>query len=115
MQKSGISGCVPTGKILCEPPGRLVRLEAREVQQIARYEGVTITQDDIEEMIRRVTSLRDHGKTSMLQDVEAARETENRYFAGAVSRLGKKHSIAVPLCDFIQILLEARRDVIRSM
>lgn len=94
---------------------RAVRLVAREVQMVAAAEGIKLTQPDIEEMISRVTSLRDHGKTSMLQDVEAGRETENRYFAGAVSRLGKKHSIAVPLCDFIQILLEARRDVIRSM
>ena len=94
---------------------RAVRLVAREVQTVAAAEGIKLSQSDVEEMIARVTSLRDHGKTSMLQDVEAARETENRYFAGAVSRLGKKHSIAVPLCDFIQILLEARRDVIRSM
>ena len=48
---------------------RAVRLEAREVQTVAKKEGVIITQDDIEEMIRRVTALQDHGKTSMLQDV----------------------------------------------
>ena len=88
---------------------RAVRLEAREVQTVAKKEGVIITQDDIEEMIRRVTALQDHGKTSMLQDVLAGRETENRYFAGAVSRIGKKHSIPTPLCDFVSILLEAKR------
>ena len=82
------------------------------MQQIARYEGVTISQDDIEEMIRRVTSLRDHGKTSMLQDMLAHRETENRYFAGAVSRLGKKHSVETPFSDFLSILLEAKRRVL---
>ena len=88
---------------------RAVRLVAREVQRAAAAEGITLTQDDIEEMISRVTRLRDHGKTSMLQDVLAGRETENRYFAGAVSRIGKKHSIPTPLCDFISILLEAKR------
>ena len=88
---------------------RAVRLIAREVQRVGNAEGVTITQDDVEEMIRRVTALRDHGKTSMLQDVLAGRETENRYFAGAVSRIGKKHSIPTPLCDFVSILLEAKR------
>ena len=93
---------------------RAVRLVAREVQTVASAEGIVLSQEDIEEMIRRVTALRDHGRTSMLQDVEAGRETENRYFAGAVSRLGKKHSLSVPLCDFIQIMLEARRDVLRS-
>ncbi len=88
---------------------RAVRLVAREVQRAAAAEGITLTQDDVEEMISRVTRLRDHGKTSMLQDVLAGRETENRYFAGAVSRIGKKHSIPTPLCDFVSILLEAKR------
>ncbi len=88
---------------------RAVRIVAREVQNVGRAEGVILTQDDVEEIIKRVTALRDHGKTSMLQDVLAGRETENRYFAGAVSRLGRKHSIATPICDFISILLEAKR------
>ncbi len=88
---------------------RAVRLVAREVQRVGSAEGVVLTQEDIEEMIRRVTALRDHGKTSMLQDMLAGRETENRYFAGAVSRLGRKHSVPTPLSDFISILLEAKR------
>ncbi len=94
---------------------RAVRLVAREVQRVASAEGVTLTQDDIEEMIRRVTALCDHGKTSMLQDVLAGRETENRYFAGAVSRLGKLHSVPTPLSDLISILLEAKRSVRASL
>lgn len=93
---------------------RAVRLVAKEVQIVAKAEGISITQDDIEEMIRRVGALTDHGKTSMLQDVQAARETENRYFAGAVSRLGKKHGIATPFVDFSSILLEARRHVVEK-
>ena len=91
---------------------RAVRVIAKEVQAVAAAESVKITQDDIEEMIRRVTSLRDHGKTSMLQDVEAGRETENNYFAGTISRLAHKHGIAVPNIDLIYILLEARRSVL---
>ena len=88
---------------------RAVRLVAREVQRVAAAEGIALTQDDIEKMIATVTALRDHGKTSMLQDLLSGRETENRYFAGAVSRLGKKHDISTPLADFVQILLEAKR------
>ena len=90
---------------------RAVRLIAREVQTVARREGVILTGDDVDEMIRRVSALQDHGKTSMLQDVQACRETENRYFAGAVSRLGKKYSIPTPISDFVAILLEAKRYV----
>ncbi len=88
---------------------RAVRVIAREVQNVAKAEGIELKQEDTEEIIKRVTSLRDHGKTSMLQDVLAGRDTENRYFAGAVSRLGRKHSIPTPISDFIAILLEAKR------
>ncbi len=90
---------------------RAVRLIAHEVQSVALSEHIVITQDDIEEMIRRVCSLNDHGQTSMLQDVIAHRETENNYFAGAVSRIGKKNGIKTPICDFAHILLEAKRHV----
>lgn len=90
---------------------RAVRVVAKEVQSVAKCEGVTLTGSDIEEMIRRVTALTDHGQTSMLQDVLANRDTENDYFSGSVSRLGKKHGIATPVCDFIHILLEAKRNV----
>ena len=91
---------------------RAVRIVAKEVQQVARAEGVTITQDDIELMIRRMASHRDHGKTSMLQDVEAGRESENAFFSGTVSRLAHQHGIDAPNTDLIYILLEARRSVI---
>lgn len=93
---------------------RAVRLIAREVQSVAQSEHIIITQDDIEEMIRRVCSLNDHGQTSMLQDVIAHRETENNYFAGAVSRIGKKNDVKTPICDFAHILLEAKRHVYNS-
>ncbi len=99
---------------ICENPFfiRAVRLIASECQKVAKAEGVNITQDDIEKMIRTVTSLRDHGKTSMLQDVQAGRETENQFFAGTVSRLAHQHSIPSPNTDMAQILLEARRIVL---
>ena len=90
---------------------RAVRIMAKEIQQVARCEGVILNQDDVELMIQNVTSLHDHGKTSMLQDVLAGRQTENRYFAGAVSRLGKRHGVPTPVNDVASILLEARRNV----
>ena len=90
---------------------RVVRIMAKEIQAVARAEGVILGQDDVELMIKNVTSLHDHGKTSMLQDVLAGRETENRYFAGAVSRFGKLHGIPTPANDMASILLEARRNV----
>lgn len=91
---------------------RGVRVIAKEVQSVAKSSGVNITQDDIEDMIKHVTRITDHGKTSMLQDVLAHRDTENNYFAGAVSRLGRKNGIPTPICDFVSILVEAKRSVL---
>ena len=93
---------------------RCVRMVAKEVQEVAAAEGVKLTFDDVESMIGVVSKLTDHGQTSMLQDVIAKRETENKYFAGSVSKLGKQHGIATPYCDFIYLLLEAKRYAFNS-
>lgn len=93
---------------------RCVRLIAREVQLVANAEGVKLSAEDVESMIKRVGKLTDHGQTSMLQDVLARRDTENKYFAGSVSKIGKEHGIATPYCDFINLLLEAKRHVLNS-
>lgn len=90
---------------------RLVRIVAKEVQAVATSEGILITSDDIDRMISTVTRLTDSGQTSMLQDVLAHRQTENEYFAGAVSRLGKMHGVDTQICDFVNIMLEAKRYV----
>ena len=86
---------------------RAVRMVAKEVQSVAKSEGVELSQNDIERIITTVDAHKDHGQTSMLQDVIAHRNTENKYFSGAVSRLGKKNGIPTPYTDFISILLEA--------
>ena len=90
---------------------RVARLVAREVQIVGRKMGVELSHDDVETMIRNTSKLSGKGRSSMLEDVLAGRETENRYFTGAVSRMGKLYSIPTPYCDMLSILLEAKRYV----
>ena len=90
---------------------RAARLIAKEVQSVGRRRGVELTSDDIETMIRNTSMLSGKGRSSMLEDMLSGRETENRYFAGAVSRMGKQYSIATPYCDLLSILVEAKRYV----
>lgn len=87
---------------------RAVRLIAREVQKVGEREGVVITQDDIEKMIRSSLSLPPKGRSSMCDDVIEGRRTENRWFCGSLSALGKKHGVKTPLSDFLYMLLEAK-------
>lgn len=90
---------------------RAARLIAKEVQSVGRRRGVELTSDDIETMIRNTSMLSGKGRSSMLEDMLSGRETENRYFAGSVSRMGKLYSIATPYCDLLSILVEAKRYV----
>ncbi len=87
---------------------RAVRLVAREVQLVARAEGIELTQDDIESKIREAVSLPPKGRTSMCDDVLAGRETENRWFCGSLSKKARQHGIKTPYSDFLFMLLEAK-------
>ena len=73
----------------------------KEVQLIAKAEGVNNTETMIEETLEQLSTMSPQGRTSMLQDVEAGRQTEIDIFAGTVSELGKKHNIKTPYCDFL--------------
>ncbi len=83
----------------------------REVQAVAAREGVVITEDDVLDLKRKLNDT--NGKTSLLQDVLAGRRTENEYFCGAVSALGRKHGIPTPCCDFLSKLVDASSHVHR--
>ncbi|MCQ2241001.1 ketopantoate reductase family protein [Treponema sp.] len=84
----------------------LVRQCAREVVKIANAKGIALTEEMIEDNIRMTAALNDDGKTSMFQDVEAKRKTENNYFCGTIVRLGKELGIETPVCTLLQQLVE---------
>ena len=79
----------------------------KEVQLIAKAEGVKNTDDMIEKTVEHLKTMSPDGKTSMLQDVEAGRKTEVDMFAGEIIKLGKKYGIPTPynqvLYDLIKI------------
>ena len=85
-----------------------VRLCANEVVLVAKAEGILLTEDDVNRTIEAMNRLTGEGKTSMLQDMDAARKTENDYFTKYVSELGKKHNIKTPYCDFVYSLVGAK-------
>ena len=84
---------------------------SKEVQAVGQKEGVFLTDAMIEQNFQIVTSLGFEGKTSMCQDMEAGRETENNWFCSAVVRLGEKHAIPTPTCEILSLLVEASEGV----
>lgn len=78
----------------------------REVQAVAKAEGVNDTDIMIEETLEHLSHMIPDGKTSMLQDVEAGRKTEVDMFAGTMIQFGKKHNIPTPYNCMIKELIE---------
>lgn len=78
----------------------------KEVQAIAKAEGVSNTESMIDETIEHLHTMIPEGKTSMLQDVEAGRKTEVEMFAGTVIKLGKEFGIPTPYNKIIKEMIE---------
>ena len=72
-----------------------------EVVPIAKAENIKNSENLVQEVIANLKTMSYEGRTSMLQDVEAGRKTENDIFAGAVVKLGKKYNIDTPYCSII--------------
>ena len=85
-----------------------------EVIAVANAEGIALTAEHLEDDIAMMCRHDKHGKTSMLQDMEAKRKSENPWFCGTVVQLAKKHGIPAPTCALLEKLVagtEAVRDV----
>lgn len=78
---------------------------SKEVQAVGEREGVSLSDAMIEENYQTVIGLGFTGKTSMCQDMEAGRATENHWFCSAVVRLGEKHGIPTPTCETLSQLV----------
>jgi len=104
-QVSAISGA--TYGDFCNRPEALELsiMASREVVTLASYENVSLSEDDIEKYVSIISTLSPSGKTSMLQDIEAGRQTEVSLFSGTVIALGHKHGVKTPVNDVLYRLI----------
>jgi 2-dehydropantoate 2-reductase len=94
---------------VCEDPAlrRLVSGLVDEGKAVADAQGIVLDADP-EELIEhaaRPEVAYDH-KASMLQDVEARRETEIDFLNGGVARFGREHGVPTPLNEGILALVK---------
>lgn len=76
----------------------LAQSAMREVISLAQVQNIDLTEEDMSNFFSAVLSkVSPAGKTSMLQDVEAKRETEVSMFSEKVIQYGEKHQIATPV------------------
>ncbi|AEV30104.1 2-dehydropantoate 2-reductase [Sphaerochaeta pleomorpha str. Grapes] len=99
--------CLATyGDFKAESLRTLAWKASKEVQAVAKAEGIILTDAMIEANYKTITSLGTEGKTSMFQDMEAGRKTENQWFCGTVVDLGQRHNIPTPVCETLSLLVE---------
>lgn len=79
----------------------IMEASMREVITIAQASKVNLVEKDIQEWYTFLLSLHPEGKTSMLQDIEAGRETEVEIFAGKMIELGKQHHVPTPVNEIL--------------
>jgi 2-dehydropantoate 2-reductase len=94
---------------LCERPDlrALVTGLVDEGKAVAAAQGIELDADpeDLIDHAARPEVAYDH-KASMLQDVEARRQTEVDYLNGGIVRFGREHSVPTPLNASIQALVK---------
>lgn len=101
------------GEAISDPALGTVCLEAgTEAWSVARALGVPVSVHDPEAHIRAFAARVANAKPSLLQDIEAGRETEIDYINGAVPREAAKLDLHAPVNSLLTRLvksLEARR------
>ncbi|MEN6461392.1 MAG: ketopantoate reductase family protein [Syntrophomonas sp.] len=85
----------------------------REVVEVSQKAGINLSQEDINECLRIIKGLEPSGKTSMCQDMEAARQTEVNIFAGTVVELGKKYGVSTPVNGMLMRIIKASEAIFR--
>lgn len=84
---------------------------AREVLALAEKKQIDLRNSDIELLVKTINALDPEGKTSMLQDLEARRETEVDYFSGEIIKMGKALKVATPINEFLLHAIKYQEDI----
>lgn len=86
-----------------------------EAALIAQACGVKAVEKMIPEILEVIKTMRPEARTSMLQDVDAKRETEVDIFAGYVIDLGRKFDIKTPYNNMFYDLIKALDEKIKQV
>ncbi|MEH7255216.1 ketopantoate reductase family protein [Neobacillus niacini] len=86
------------GEVQREGEARETMIAAmREVIALSEYEGINLTEADLNYWLSVLATLSPEGKPSMAQDLEARRNSEVPLFAGAVLEMGEKYQVPTPV------------------
>jgi len=83
----------------------LARGLVEEVVQVARLEGQILDAEETLAKVEASMQQTSRNTSSMLQDVQAGRQTEIDWISGAVVQLAEKHGLEVPLNRMLRDLV----------
>ena len=86
---------------------KIMDLLSDEVLKVGNAHGVTIGTKEVERMKATLKVVDENGKTSMLQDREAKRNSEVDEFSGEIIRLGKSYNIPTPYNELVYNMVKA--------
>ena len=90
------------GTVIREGEAReMMKNAMREVIEVAKYEGVTLTEDDLNGYVALIDTLSPEGMPSMRQDGLARRYSEVELFSGTVLKLAKKHNLKAKVNKYL--------------
>lgn len=97
---------LPIGEYRSIPEARnLVSSIMREVEALARAQGVQLDSDVIQKSLDFVDNAAPHIKPSMQLDVENGRRTELESMVGVIGRKGRELGVPTPAADFVYAAL----------
>ncbi len=83
----------------------------KETILVARSSGVDLDNSDLQRWYPVLNSLGPEGKTSMLQDMEAGRQTEVESFAGELIRRASTLSLEVPVNETLYTIIKTKESL----
>lgn len=82
-----------------------------ETVLLAKYEGIDLRKSDLQSWHALLQTLGKNGKTSMLQDIEAHRQTELDSFAGELLNRGAKHGLKMPVNQTLYSIIKIKEQI----
>jgi 2-dehydropantoate 2-reductase len=104
---TALLGCVNSDLLRDVAAARIADGLAREVARVATAAGTPMREDDAVQWWREMARLTGPNRSSMLQDVEAKRQTEIDAICGAVHREGQRGGVEAPLNQAMTLLVSA--------
>lgn len=109
-----VSGLTVGGVAVADGGVDLAKAVVEEAASVAKAYGVKVSASQVLDALNHAFSHHVTHKPSMLQDIEAGRQTENDFIAGAIVRIGHAKEVPVPVTTSLYTLVGMKERIRKS-